>query len=102
MADLKLSNEQVTEVWVYVLGRYLVMRQEAIDLAEDGVGYNVIKHNPAVVIGSAAGVAPTFVNPNLDVVYSEAWIAVDASTPAVLTIPEVPVGRYYTAQIVDE
>lgn len=73
----KPSDEQVTEAWVYLLGRYLVMRQEAIDLAEKGAGYNVLKHNPAVVIGWGAGSAPTFVNPNLDVVYSEAWVAVD-------------------------
>ena len=33
------------------------------------------------MVGTDAGAAPTFVNPNLDVVYSEAWIAVDASTP---------------------
>ena len=78
------------------------MRQEGIDLAEDGIDYNVIKHNPAVVVGHRPGAAPTFVNPNLDVVYSEAWIAVDATTPAILEIPEVPAGRYYTAQIVDE
>ncbi|WP_022891426.1 DUF1214 domain-containing protein [Agromyces subbeticus] len=96
------TNEQVTEAWVYLLGRYLVMRQEGIDLAEDGVGYNVLKHNPAVVVGSSAASAPTFVNPNLDVVYSEAWIAVDEHTPSILEIPVVPAGRYYTAQIVDE
>ena len=100
--ELGVSAEQVTEGWVYLLGRYLVIRQEAIDLAEDGIDYNVLKHNPAVVVGTDAGAAPTFVNPNLDVVYSEAWIAVDASTPAILEIPDVPAGRYYTAQIVDE
>jgi hypothetical protein len=96
------SAEQVTEAWVYLFGRYLVIRQERIDLSEDGIDYNVLKHNPAVVVGTDAGAAPTFVNPNLDVVYSEAWIAVDASTPAILEIPAVPAGRYYTAQIVDE
>ena len=96
------TGEQVTEAWVYLLGRYLVMRQESVDLAEDGIGYNVLKHNPAVVVGSSAASAPTFVNPNLDVVYSEAWIAVDENTPAILEIPAVPAGRYYTAQIVDE
>lgn len=96
------SEQQVTEAWVYLLGRYLVVRQEAIDVAEPGITYNVLKHNPAVVSGAAAGTAPTFVNPNLDVVYSEAWIAVDESTPAILQIPEIPAGRYYTAQIVDE
>ncbi len=102
MTDLGLTNEQVTDAWVYLLGRYLVIRQETIDLAEAGIDYNVIKDNPAVVVGSAAGTAPTFVNPNLDVVYSEAWIAVDPGTPVILTIPEIPAGRYYTAQIVDE
>ena len=96
------TPEDVTEVWVYLLGRYLVLRQEKTDLAEEGVDYNVLKHNPAVVAGSSAASAPTFVNPNLDVVYSEAWIAVDENTPAILEIPEVPAGRYYTAQIVDE
>ncbi len=101
-AELGLSAGQVTEAWVYLLGRYLVMRQERIDLAEDGVDFNILKHNPAIVVGTDSGAAPTFVNPNLDVVYSEAWIAVDADTPAILEIPEVPLGRYYTAQIVDE
>ena len=102
VAASKPSDEQVTEAWVYLLGRYLVIRQEAIDLAEDGADYNVLKHNPAVVVGSGAASAPTFVNPNLDVVYSEAWIAVDETTPAILEIPAIPAGRYYTAQIVDE
>lgn len=85
-----------------MLGRYLVIRQEHVDLSEDGVGYNLIKHNPPVLAGSSSGSAPAFVNPNLDVVYSEAWIAVDADTPAILEVPVVPAGRYSTAQIVDE
>jgi Protein of unknown function (DUF1254) len=62
----------------------------------------VLKHNPAVLAGVQAGQAPTFVNPNLDVVYSEAWIAVDEHTPAILEVPAVAAGTYYTAQIVDE
>ncbi|GAA1738855.1 DUF1254 domain-containing protein [Isoptericola hypogeus] len=99
---LDLTDEQITEAWVYVLGRYLVLRQEHVDLAEPGVGYNVLKHNPPVLAGTGAGAAPTFVNPNLDVVYSEAWVAVDERTPALLEVPDVPAGTYYTAQIVDE
>lgn len=79
-----------------------MMRQERIDLAEDGVDYNVLKHSPPIEVGTDPDAAPTFVNPNLDVVYSEAWIALDADTPAVLEIPQVPEGRCYTAQIVDE
>jgi hypothetical protein len=88
------TDEQiVTDAYVYLLGRALVIRQERTDLKEPGVAYNVIKYNP---MGSA-----DFVNPNLDVAYLEAWIAVDDTTPVLLEVPEVR-GRYYTAQILDE
>lgn len=70
-----------------------MIRQEHIDLAEEGVDYNVIKYNE---LGKAE-----FVNPNLDVAYLEAWFAVDENTPVILEIPKIE-GRYYTAQIVDE
>ena len=83
----------ITEAYVYLLGRALVIRQEQTDLAEKGIAYNTIKYNP---LGSA-----DFVNPNLDVAYLEAWFAVDDKTPVVLEVPEVK-GRYYTAQIMDE
>lgn len=68
------------------------MRQEHLDIAAQG-GYNVAFHNR---LGSA-----DFVNPNLGVANTEAWIAVDDDTPVVLEIPKVE-GRYYTAQILDE
>lgn len=93
MSERLFSDQQVVNAYVYLLGRYLVLRQEHIDLKEDGIDYNVIKYNP---VGSA-----DFVNPNLDVAYLEAWIAVDHDTPAILTLPEIS-GRYYTAQILDE
>ena len=83
----------ITEAYVYLLGRALVIRQEHIDLKEPGVTYNKIKYNP---LGSA-----DFVNPNFDVAYLEAWFAVDDKTPVVLEVPKVE-GRYYTAQIMDE
>ncbi len=93
MTSKNFSNQELVDAYVYLLSRYLVLRQEHIDLQEEGVDYNVIKSNP---VGSAE-----FVNPNLDVAYLEAWIAVDANTPAILTVPEIK-GRYYTAQLVDE
>jgi hypothetical protein len=83
----------ITEAYVYLLGRALVIRQEHTDLKEKGAAYNRIKYNP---LGSA-----DFVNPNFDVAYLEAWFAVDDKTPVVLEVPEVK-GRYYTAQIIDE
>lgn len=93
-AQAQLPDRQtVTDAYVYLLGRAIAIRQEQTDLKEPGIGYNVIKYNPA---GSA-----DFVNQNLDVAYLEAWIAVDDETPVLLEVPEVK-GRYYTAQILDE
>ena len=88
-----LDKQTVTDAYVYLLARALAIRQEHTDLKEPGITYNVIKYNP---VGSA-----DFVNPNLDVAYLEAWIAVDDQTPVLLEVPEVK-GRYYTAQILDE
>jgi hypothetical protein len=90
---LGLTEEQVVGAYIYALGRYLVIRQEIIDIGEEGVDYNTIKFNE---LGKAE-----FVNPNLDVAYLEAWFAVDETSCAILTVPKVE-GRYYTAQIMDE
>jgi hypothetical protein len=93
-ADNRVPDDRsIQEAYIYLLGRVLVVRQEHIDLAEAGITYNAIKYNP---LGSA-----DFVNPNLDVAYLEAWIAVDDRTPAILEVPEVT-GRYYTAELLDE
>ncbi|WP_271679747.1 DUF1214 domain-containing protein [Thermomonas mangrovi] len=88
-----VDARDLADAYAYLLGRAIVLRQEQTDLREPGVAYNTIKYNPA---GKA-----DFVNPNLDVAYLEAWIAVDADTPALLEIPRVE-GRYYVAQILDE
>ncbi len=88
-----LNDATIADAYVYLLGRALVDRQEKTDIAEDGVDYNVIKYNP---VGAA-----DFVNPNLDVAYLEAWIAVDNQSVVLLEVPQVE-GRYYTVQICDE
>ena len=93
MTNLPLFEEEIVDAYIYVLARYLVIRQEHIDMAEEGVDYNVIKFSK---LGKAE-----FVNPNLDVAYLEAWFAVDEQTPVILEIPRIE-GRYYTAQIMDE
>ncbi len=87
------DEKAIEDAYIYLLGRVLVIRQEHTDMAEPGITYNTIKHNP---LGSAG-----FVNPNFDVAYLEAWLAVDDRTPVFLEVPEVT-GRYYTAQILDE
>lgn len=86
-------DDDVYDAYVYLLSRYLVLRQEIVDSQSEGFAYNRIHYNP---LGSS-----DFVNPNLDVAYLEAWFAVDESTPVIFEVPEIE-GRYYTAQIVDE
>ena len=87
----KPDEQTIADAYVYLLARTLVVRQELNDLRESG--YNVIRH-------TAPG-APNFVNPNSDVAFLEAWIAVDQRSPVLLEIPEIK-GRYYTAQILNE
>jgi hypothetical protein len=89
----KPDEKTITDAYIYLLGRVLVIRQEYMDRGGQGFAYNTIKYNP---LGSA-----DFVNPNFDVAYLEAWISVDDDTPAILEVPEIK-GRYYTAQILDE
>jgi hypothetical protein len=93
-ARAQMPDEQtISDAYVYLLGRTLVIRQEHIDRNAKGFAYNTIKYNP---LGSA-----DFVNPNFDVAYLEAWFAVDDKTAVILDVPKVE-GRYYTAQILDE
>jgi hypothetical protein len=92
-ADGAVDRQLMADAYAYLLARKLVIRQERMDAAEPGFAYNTIKYNP---LGSS-----NFVNPNLDVAYLEAWIAVDDATPALLEIPNIR-GRYYTAQVLDE
>jgi len=87
------DEKTLRDAYTYLLGRVLVIRQEHIDRKGENFAFNTIKYNP---LGSA-----DFVNPNFDVAYFEAWLAVDDRTPVLLEIPEIK-GRYYTAQILDE
>lgn len=88
-----VSDADIDGAYVYLLGRAFVVRQERMDTRAKGFAYNRIKYNP---LGSA-----DFVNPNFDVAYLEAWVAVDDRSPVILEIPKIE-GRYYTAQILDE
>ncbi|KAA9131566.1 DUF1254 domain-containing protein [Marinihelvus fidelis] len=87
-----VSDDEIVEAWVYLLSRALVVRQEQMDFQGTGLSYNDIRYNEA---GKA-----DFVNPNLDVAYMEAWVAIDDDSAVVLEIPEIE-GRYYTAQFLD-
>lgn len=86
------TDQDIIEAYTYLYARYLVIQQENYDINVEKIGYNKIKYNP---LGSAQ-----FVNPNLDVAYLEAWIAVDATHAVILNVPKIE-GRYYTAQLLD-
>ncbi|TDP04047.1 DUF1214 domain-containing protein [Flavobacterium sp. 245] len=86
------TDKDIVDAYTYLYGRYLVIQQENYDINVEKVGYNKIKYNP---LGSAQ-----FVNPNLDVAYLEAWIAVDKDHAVILNVPKIE-GRYYTAELLD-
>jgi len=87
----QLTEQDITDAYLYQLGRLLVLRQEQRDF-KDGSQWNQINHR------EVGGVA--WANPNLDVAYSEAWIAVDENSCTVFTVPQIK-GRYYTVQFLN-
>lgn len=87
-----ISDNEIVQAYDYLITRYLVQRQEVIDIAGD-FEYNKIIYNE---LGKA-----TFSNPNLDVAYLEAWVAIDENNPVIIEVPEIK-GRYFTAQFLDE
>jgi hypothetical protein len=91
-AAAKPSEQEIKDGYLYMIGRYIVLRQENQDINIDKVGYNKIKYNP---LGSAE-----FVNPNLDVAYLETWIAVDKNNAVIMNVPEIK-NRYYTVQVLN-
>ena len=87
-----IIDNEIIDSYVYLLGRALAVRQEQMDFDDPALEYNTIKYNET---GKA-----DFVNPNLDVAYMEAWIAIDENSAVILEIPEIK-DRYYTAQLMD-
>lgn len=86
------ADQEVADAYVYLLGRLLVLRQEQIDFQKEGFRWNEMLHR------DVGGVS--WANPNLDVVYSEAWIGVDERTCMVFSVPLIK-GRYYTVQFLN-
>lgn len=88
----KPTDETIQAAYFYLMGRVYAIQQEHVDIQK--TPYNTIKYNP---LGSASA---DFVNPNMDVAYLEAWIAMDDTHAVVMNVPEIK-GRYYTVQIMD-
>ena len=84
------SVEDISEAYTYLLGRILVLRQQQLDLKE--ATWNHLVHRKLADIERP--------HPFLDLVSSEAWIAVDENSYLLLTVPQIT-GRYYTVQFLN-
>jgi hypothetical protein len=87
----QVSDQDVADAYIYLLGRLLVTRQQQLDFQE-GFKWNELVHRKPGAVD--------WPNPNLDVAYSEAWVAVDDNSCTVVTVPKVE-GRYYTVQLLN-
>lgn len=86
-----LSDTEISDAYIYLLGRLLVTRQQQLDFRE-GFQWNQFMHRKPGAVD--------WPNPNLDVAYSEAWLAVDDASCTVVGVPPVK-NRYYTVQILN-
>ncbi len=87
---IRASDRDICDSYLYLLGRLLVLRQEHFDILS-GAQWNELTHRE---------VGGTREHSNLDVAFSEAWVAVDETSCTMIDVPRI-VGRYYTVQIVN-
>lgn len=87
----RIADQDISDAYIYLLGRLLVMRQQQIDFQE-GFKWNELVHRKPGAVD--------WPNPNLDVAYSEAWVAIDDSSCTIVSVPKVE-GRYYTVHFLN-
>ncbi len=90
-ASPAISDQQVSDSYIYLLARLLVLRQQQADFGEGFKWDTLVHRKPGEV---------QWPNPNLDVAYSEAWVAVDEKSCLMVSVPKVT-GRYYTVQFLN-
>jgi hypothetical protein len=87
----RITDQDISDAYIYLLGRLLVTRQQQLDF-QDGFKWNELVHRKPGAVD--------WPNPNLDVAYSEAWVAVDESSCTIVSVPKVE-GRYYTVHFLN-
>ena len=85
------TEQQVSDAYIYLLGRLLVLRQQQADFQE-GFQWNTLVHRKPGEV--------QWPNPNLDVAYSEAWVAIGEKSCLIVSVPKIT-GRYYTVQFLN-
>lgn len=87
----RIADQDISDAYIYLLGRLLVTRQQQLDFKE-GFKWNELVHRKPGEVD--------WPNPNLDVTYSEAWVAADEDSCTIVTVPKVE-GRYYTVHFLN-
>ena len=85
------TDKEISDAYLYLLGRLLVLRQQQLDFQEDFRWNTLVHRKPGNV---------QWPNPNLDVAYSEAWVAIDENSCLMVSVPKIT-GRYYTVQFLN-
>jgi hypothetical protein len=85
------TDQEISDAYIYLLGRLLVLRQQQLDFQE-GFKWNTLVHRTPGNV--------QWPNPNLDVAYSEAWVAIDEKSCLIVSVPKIK-GRYYTVQFLN-
>lgn len=91
MSNQRIADQDVSDSYLYLLSRLLVLRQQQLDFQE-GFKWNTLLHRKPGEV--------QWPNPNLDVAYSEAWVAVDEASCLIVSVPEIA-ERYYTVQFLN-
>jgi hypothetical protein len=88
----EISDQDISDAYIYLLGRLLITRQQQVDFDEEGFQGNRLLHRKPGQVD--------WPNPNLDVAYSEAWVVLDENSCLLVTVPEIT-GRYYTVEFLN-
>lgn len=87
-----ISDQDVSDAYIYLLGRLLITRQQQVDFDHEGFEWNTLVHRQPGQVD--------WPNPNLDVAYSEGWVVLDEASCLIVTIPKIR-GRYYTVEFLN-
>ncbi len=90
-AIVRPDEETVSEAYVYLLGRLLMLNQERADIERGDRSYNRFIFEPLKAGSEAAG----------EIALHTAWIAVDDHIPVIIEIPKID-GRRFSVLIMDE
>nr|WP_180206209.1 DUF1214 domain-containing protein [Pseudomonas sp. SbOxS1]NYU06430.1 DUF1254 domain-containing protein [Pseudomonas sp. SbOxS1] len=89
--QMQPGDQDIADSYIYLLGRLHVTRQQQLDF-QKGFKWNEILHRTPGAVD--------WPNPNLDVAYSEAWVAVDESSCTIVSVPKIQ-DRYFTVQFLN-